>query len=365
MLARADGRFDEAELMLQRALTADPQMARACSALAGLRKMNPSDAMWLKRAEQTAASLTAVHEEAEVRFAIGKYFDDLGKYEKAFLSYKRANELLKTLAPPYDNGVHARFVDDMMRVYTPETISHAKIGGCASNKPIFVLGMPRSGTSLVEQILASHPAVAAAGELPFWNDVVRKREAQVRREPLGTRLREQVAADYLRTLEHQRPDAQYVVDKTPLNADYLGIIHSTFPNARIIYMRRDPIDTCLSCYFQPFAVTLNFSLDLSDLARYYTEHARLMAHWRKVLPAGTILEVPYEELVANQEVWTRKILAFLGLTWDERCLHFHTTQRAVVTSSYWQVRQPLYGDSVQRWRKYARFIAPLRDLEPA
>src|SRR5438445_6495195 len=128
--------------------------------------------------------------------------------------------------------------------------------------PIFVVRMPRSGTSLVEQILASHPAVAGAGELPFWNDVVRKQEAQVRGEVLGTQLRQKVAEDYLRTLEHQCPDAQYVVDKTPLNSDYLGLVHSVFPHARIIYMRRDPIDTCLSCYFQHFAVTLNFSMDL-------------------------------------------------------------------------------------------------------
>jgi tetratricopeptide (TPR) repeat protein len=365
MIARAHGRFDDAEAMLQRALVANPQMARAWSALASLRRMNSSDVVWLKRAQQTAASLTAVHDEAEVRFAIGKYFDDLGNYEKAFDSYKRANELLKTLAAEYDNGVHARFVDDMTRVYTPEKISHAKIGSSTSDKPIFVVGMPRSGTSLVEQILASHPAVAGAGELPFWNDVVRRREAQVRREILGTQLRQKVAEDYLRTLQHQCPDAQYVVDKTPLNSDYLGVIHSVFPNARIIYMRRDPIDTCLSCYFQHFALTLNFSLDLSDLAHYYAEHARLISHWRKVLPPGTILDVPYEELVANQEVWTRKILDFLGLAWDERCLQFHTTQRAVVTSSYWQVRQPLYRGSVQRWRKYSKFIGPLRNLDPA
>jgi tetratricopeptide (TPR) repeat protein len=365
MLARADGRFDEAEVMLQRALVANPQMARAWSALAGLRRMNSSDAVWLKRAEQTAASLTAVHEEAEVRFAIGKYFDDLGKYEKAFHSYKQANQLLKTLAAPYDNGVHARFVDDMTRVYSPEKISQAKTGGSTSNKPIFVVGMPRSGTSLVEQVLASHPAVAGAGELPFWNDVVRKREAEVRQEILGARLREKVAEDYLRTLQQQCPDAQYVVDKTPLNSDYLGVIHSVFPNARIIYVRRDPIDTCLSCYFQPFSVTLNFSLDLSDLAAYYTEHARLIAHWRKVLPPGTFLDVPYEELVANQELWTRRILDFLGLAWDARCLQFHLTKRSVVTSSYWQVRQPLYRDSVQRWRKYSKFIDPLRNLERA
>jgi hypothetical protein len=155
------------------------------------------------------------------------------------------------------------------------------------------------------------------------------------------------------------------VDKTPVNSDYLGIIHSVFPRARIIYVQRNPIDTCLSCYFQPFAAALSHCLDLSDLAHYYSEHARLMAHWRKVLPTGTLLEVPYEELVADPESWTRKMLDFLGLDWDERCLKPHETQRAVLTASDWQVRQPIYRASVERWRKYSKFVGPLRDLKPA
>jgi hypothetical protein len=140
------------------------------------------------------------------------------------------------------------------------------------------------------------------------------------------------------------------------------VIHSVFPNARIIYMRRDPIDTCLSCYFQPFSAALNFTMDLSDLAHHYREHQRLMAHWRAALPPGTILDVPYAELVADQEGWTRRILDFIGLEWDQRCLDFHSTKRAVVTASYWQVRQRIYNDSVQRWRNYRKFIGPLLDL---
>jgi hypothetical protein len=141
------------------------------------------------------------------------------------------------------------------------------------------------------------------------------------------------------------------------------VIHSVFPNARIIYMRRDPIDTCLSCYFQQLAPALNFTMDLSDLAHHYRQHQRLMAHWRAVLPPGAILDVPYAELVADQEGWTRRILNFVGLEWDQRCLDFHTTERPVVTASYWQVRQRIYSDSVQRWRNYSDFIGPLLDLQ--
>ncbi len=362
MLARSEGKFDEAEEMLRRALVANPQMPRAWAALAGIRKMTRSDRVWLKRAEQTAAGLKSVHEQADVRFAIGKYFDDLGKHSQAFESYRQANELLKTLAPPYEAAASSRFVDDMMRLYTPERIAQAA-GASDSDRPIFVVGMPRSGTSLVEQILASHPAVGGAGELPFWNDVMRRHEAQVTQQVLTLQTRRKIAENYLRTLSYHCPDSRYVVDKTPLNCDYLGPIHSVFPKARIIYVRRNPIDTGLSCYFQNFNVTLSWSLDLSDIARYYTQHLRLYRHWRAVLPAGSILEVPYEELVSNQEAWTRTLLDFLGLEWDERCLQFHKTQRAVVTASYWQVRQPLYGDSVQRWRKYSKFIGPLRELQ--
>jgi hypothetical protein len=222
--------------------------------------------------------------------------------------------------------------------------------------------MPRSGTSLVEQIIASHPVAFGAGELPFWDEAVTVHSAEVRQGMLNEATRQKLAEAYLRVLANHSTDALHVVDKTPINADFLGVIHSVFPNARIIYMQRDPIDTCLSCYFQQFMTGLNFTLDLSDLAHYYREHQRLMTHWRAALPPGSILDVPYAELVADQETWTRKILEFLGLEWDERCLEFHKIKRSVVTASAWQVRQKIYGNSVDRWRNYEKFIGPLKGL---
>jgi hypothetical protein len=175
-------------------------------------------------------------------------------------------------------------------------------------------------------------------------------------------LRKTLADAYLRVLERHSADAPRIVDKAPVNSDHLGVIHSVFPNARMIYMQRDPVDTCLSCYFQQFSIALNYTMDLSDLAHYYQEHQRLIAHWCAVLSPGTILQVPYAGLVADQEGWTRKILDFLDLEWDERCLDFHKTKRPVVTASYWQVRQKMYKDSVERWRNYEKFISPLLDL---
>lgn len=362
-IAKLEGRFEEAEARFNRVLEIDPKMPAAWSALAGTRKMTSADAAWLAGAEGIAASGISPVEEADVRFAIGKYYDDVNDFEQAFHHYQRANQLLKTTADPYVRDARARFVDDMIRVYTPEAISQVKGGASTSMKPVFVVGMPRSGTSLMEQIIASHPSAKGAGELEFWSQVARDREAEINAGPLGESTRHKLAEAYLRVLEAKGGEALRIVDKAPANSDYVGVIHSVFPNARIIYMRRDPIDTCLSCHFQHFSVALNFTMDLSDLAHYFLQHERLMAHWRTVLPPGSILEVPYEELVGDQEAWTRKILDFLGLEWDERCLDFHKTKRQVVTASTWQVRQKIYKDSVHRWRHYEKSIGPLLDLK--
>jgi hypothetical protein len=221
--------------------------------------------------------------------------------------------------------------------------------------------MPRSGTSLAEQIIASHPAAYGAGELNFWAALIKKDE-QLTDAVLSEPARPRVAEEYLRILEGFSANASRVIDKAPVNSDFLGLIYSVFPNARVIYMQRDPIDTCLSCYFQQFLTGQNFTLDLSDLAHYYREHQRIIAHWRAVLPPGFILNVPYEELVADQETWSRKMLDFIGLEWDPRCLEFHTNKRRVTTASAWQVRQKVYKSSVARWRNYEKFIGPLKAL---
>jgi tetratricopeptide (TPR) repeat protein len=360
-VAAIEGRFDEAKAMFDRALEANPQMASAWAGMATLRRMTPSDAAWLERAQQIVASGISPFEEADLRFAIGKYYDDVGDFTQAFQSYKRANELQKAAAADYQPRARIEFVNDLMRVYTRESMSNVALAS-DSMTPIFVVGMPRSGTSLLEQIVASHPAAKGAGELGFWSRALHEHEAAVRQGLLDQSTRKKLADAYLLALQARCGDSLRIVDKTPLNSDNLGIIHSVFPNARIIYMQRDPIDTCLSCYFQKFSAEMDFAMDLTDLAHFYGEHQRLMAHWRAVLPPGTILEVPYAELVARQELWTRRILEFLGLGWNEQCLDFHRTSRLVATASFWQVRQPIFENSVARWRNYEKFIAPLLPL---
>jgi tetratricopeptide (TPR) repeat protein len=360
-----EGRFTAAESAFRRALEIDPRSSYACAALVGLRRMTPADRAWLERAEQIVAGGLQALDECTLRFAMGKYCDDVGDFARAFRNYERANTLQRARVPPYDAAERARLVDDLQKAYTPEALVQPRDGASESERPVFVVGMPRSGTSLVAQILGSHPSAHAAGELEFWAAAVGKHEKVIRPGVPGESLRRKLASGYLQVLTAQSPSALRVIDKAPLNSDYLGLIHCIFPRARIIYLRRNPIDTCLSCYFQQLPPALSCATDLSDLAHYYREHRRLGAHWRRALPPEMLLEVPYEQLVADQEKWTRRILEFIGLPWNDRCLDFHLTQSTVLTASYWQVRQTMYQNSIGRWHNYRKFIGPLLELSDA
>jgi hypothetical protein len=221
--------------------------------------------------------------------------------------------------------------------------------------------MPRSGTSLTEQILASHPAVVGAGEVPFWNGAFtafRKAEIQ---GPIDAKLVPGMAADYLERLAAESNGGLRVVDKMPANFFYAGLINAAFPRARIIHMQRHPIDTCLSIYFQNFFGMGPFANDLGDLAHYYGQYTRIMQHWRDLLPATALLEIPYEALIEDQEGWSRRMVAFIGLPWDPKCLEFYQTDRVVITASKWQVRQKIHSASAGRWRNYEKYLGPLRE----
>lgn len=360
-VAAFEGRFEEADAVFRRILELDPKMPAAWASLAGIRKMTNADGEWFMRAEAIAANTIHPLEEANLRFAIGKYCDDVNDFARAFENFRRGNELLRTAAQEYDRKRRSQFIEELIRGHTREAISNIGAAGSTSTKPVFVVGMPRSGTSLAEQIIASHPAAYGAGELHFWAPLIAKDMGSAR-GILSETARLEVAKDCLQLLESLSASASRVIDKAPANSDFLGPIYSVFPNARVIYMQRDPVDTCLSCYFQQFLPGINFAFDLSDLAHYYREHRRIMAHWRAVLPPGFILEVPYEELVADPETWSRKMLDFIGLEWNPRVLEFETTQRQVVTASAWQVRQKIYRSSVARWRNYEKCIGPLKAL---
>jgi tetratricopeptide (TPR) repeat protein len=360
-IAALEGRFQEAEATYRRIIEIRPNMTNAWAALVFTRKMTNADSDWLKSAEEHVTSGIHPLEEGNLRFAMGKYCDDVNDFASAFQNFKRGNELLKTAMEDYDRKERSQLIDESIRIYSRDAISKIGAAGSPSAKPVFVLGMPRSGTSLAEQIIASHPAAFGAGELNFWAGLVAN-DIGLTRDVLSEPKRPEVAEEYLRILEGLSATASRVVDKAVGNSDFLGLIYSVFPNARVIYMQRDPIDTCLSCYFQEFLTGINFAFDLSDLVHYYREHQRIMAHWRAVLPPGFILEVPYEELVSDQETWSRKMLDFIGLEWDARCLDFHAHMRQVTTASAWQVRQKIYKSSIARWHNYEKFIGPLKTL---
>jgi len=361
--AQADkGQFAAAEDLYRRAIAIEPDLAEAWAGIAYLRKMTGDDAPWLAEAQRIVAKNPAPRKEVLLRYAIGKYFDDVKDFDQAFLHYQRANELTKLHRIKHDRQQLTQFIDELIQSYGREWVDQARIHGAASARPVFIVGVPRSGTSLAEQILASHPAVFGAGELTIWNIASATYQSTAPRGEVIASILSKLSTDYLRLLEEFSADALRVVDKMPTNFMFLGLIHAALPNARIIHMRRNPIDTCLSIYFQDLSAILSCANDLGDLAHYYAEYVRVMKHWHSILPAGAILDVPYEGLVDDQEAWSRKMLEFVGLPWDPKCLDFHQSSRSVVTASKWQVRQKISQSSVERWRNYAKHVGPLLTL---
>ena len=361
-LTGTEGRFADAEALLRKALEADPQCIEAQTLLVSQRKMTDQDDGWLQATHRMLERPRPPIEEAKLRFALGKFYDDLGDHRQAFEQYRQANDLRKRVAAPYDPAERTAWVDDVMRVYSADRVAQGADGANDSEVPVFVVGMMRSGTSLVEQIIASHPQAAGAGELQFWGMLAYKHPEFLLHHVPDAAFAGKQAEAYLKLLLRRGGAAVRVVDKTTANVDFVGIIHRVFPRARFIYMQRDPVDACLSSYFQDFSNAAAFAMDLNDLAHYYREHHRLVSHWRTVLPQEVFLEVPYAQLVADQEGWSRRIIEFIGLPWDARVLEFDKTERTVLTASSWQVRQKVYASSVGRARNYQKFIGPLLKL---
>jgi tetratricopeptide (TPR) repeat protein len=365
---RADaGDFAAAEGLFQRAAALDADSPEAWAGMAHLRKMTDSDAAWVVQAQRVAERGLPPRQEVHLRFALGKYFDDVKNYPQAFANFRRAHELEGGYGERYDRRQQTLAVDRLIDSYDGAWARAMRTAASDSARAVFIVGMPRSGTTLAEQILASHPAVFGAGELPFWHDATLDfRTAVSHGKATGGKTNGDIVSrlggEYLELLKNLPSDAQRVVDKMPANFWCLGLIHEALPNARIIHMQRDPVDTCLSIYFQHFKSALSYADDLEDLAHFYGEYRRIMSHWRATLPAQAMLEVPYESLVAGQEVWSRKMLQFIGLSWDPRCLDFHQTSRSVMTASKWQVRQKMSRSSIERWRNYEQFIGPLLTL---
>ena len=294
-------------------------------------------------------------------FALGKSYDRKHQYDKAFENYHMGNSLKQG---DFDRDEFRGRVDNLIRDYSSHYFSQQYPVISESERPVFIVGMPRSGTSLLEQILSSHPDIAGAGELEdigWFNETLIKRFntalPEDGNEALVIRMRK-MATDYLGRLAEVSEKTRFVTDKMPQNFLQLGFVATLFPRAHIIHIQRDPVDTCLSCYFQDFAGRHLYSHDLADCGYYYTQYQRLMQHWHEVLPIS-IHNVVYEDIVADMEQKTRQLLAYLGLEWDQNCLNFHQSQRHVLTASYDQVRQPVYHSSISRWKNYEKYLDPL------
>lgn len=297
-----------------------------------------------------------------VHFALGKLCDEGKDYEQAFAHWQSANNLARQKHDPKKN---AQMFADLKTAFSAENCSRRPRATNQSALPVFIVGMPRSGTSLVEQILASHPEVHGAGELNDISDLINRLASQAgwqaylrSLDVIKAEQVDELAQSHLINLAAFSPQSSRVTDKMPHNFRNLGMIDMLFPGARVIHCLRDPVDTCLSIYSLPFTANHAYASDLVQLGMYYRQYQDLMAHWKKVLRIP-ILEVQYEEIVANQEEMSRKMIEFCGLAWDARCLRFHETKRVVITPSCDQVRQPIYKKSVARWKNYERHLGPL------
>jgi len=370
---KSQGRTDEARAELLEAVRLAPNDSQALYflselAVAGAYRFPDEEVQRLR--ELAAWPDLPIDDQCRLHFALAQLLDRAGAYDEAFAHCRRANDLRQEIdrrcGNVHDPAAQSLFADRQIAAFNPAYFERVRHFGSDSELPIFVVGMLRSGTTLAEQILASHPRAHGAGELRDIGHLVgtlAQRLGGLEEYPnclarLDATTTRALAEEYLQHLRQVGGTAVRVVDKFPTNFLYLGLIATLFPRARIVHCRRNPVDTCLSCYFQNFGDPLPFKLDLAHLGHYYREYERLMAHWIRVLPLS-IFELRYEELTADQEGVSRRLLAFCGLDWDARCLRFNETARAVQTASALQVRRPMYRSSVGRWRHYEAHLQPL------
>jgi tetratricopeptide (TPR) repeat protein len=354
------GRFEEAEAYLARAIAIAPLLAGSYYDLVRCRPVTVEDGLLARMETALTTPGLDVAQRLRVHLALGKAADDLGDYALAMHHLDAADTVRRGLAS-FDSAAFDIEIDRLIARCTPDLIARAPKLGSGDTTPVLIVGMPRSGTTLVEQIVSSHPEVAAGGELNFWNE---RGAAWHQAGTAGTEtpFLGQAAADYQCVLREIGPKAARVTDKMPFNFLWAGLIHLAFPRATIIHCRRTAIDTALSIHQTHFHQGLAFPTGGAELVAYFRSYRRLTDHWRRVLPADRFIEVDYEELTRAPEPAIRRIVAGCGLSWDDACLHPEHNPRAVKTPSKWQTRQPIYRNSVERWRRYEPWLGPLGAL---
>ncbi|HEX4144965.1 MAG TPA: sulfotransferase [Pirellulales bacterium] len=361
------GKFAEAAARYDRALALKPDYAEAHYDRSDLKTFRPGDSD-LAALEALAAEPDRLPPQKMlfIHFALGKALEDVGDYPRAFQHFLQGNALRRREIT-YNEANFQRHFQRVAEAFDASLLDRFRDAGDPSSTPIFVLGMPRSGSTLVEQILASHPQIQAAGELWNLDRVVRAvTDMAGQPAPFPTWLRginaegmRRLGQAYLASLPALAAGKTRIIDKAPSNFLYVGLIRLILPNAHVIHTVRDPVDTCISCFSRLFNQGQLFSYDLGELGRYFRWYHEVMAHWRAILPAGAMLDVAYEDVIDNLEEQARRLIDFCGLSWDDRCLNFHKTRRPIATASNVQVRQPLYRSSVARWRRYEAWLQPL------
>lgn len=357
------GRMDEATRYMKEAIGCRQDIGAAYNGLTSIRKFSEEPAELQSILAETENPQLDRKSMQRLHYAAAKVLNDLRRYEEAMDHLRQAKEVSPDR---FDIDDYRRSVDFMIDLFSPEMLAGRMGFGSASEVPVFVLGMPRSGTTLTEQICASHPDVHGAGELTKLRRITNRLAPKTRSpEELRKSILEMtvdqsrsLADEYLGHIRQRSPDALRIVDKLPHNFELIGLIRLLFPRARIIHCRRDAVDNCISCYFLNFNDDNAYNADLRSLGLYYREYDRLMRHWDSVFP-GQILQNRYEDLVSDQESQSRRLIDHLGLPWDDACLRFFDKGGAVNTFSRWQVRQPIYTSSIDRWKNYGSATQPL------
>lgn len=371
-LHMVEGRIDEARRAFQKSIQLNPECGQFHWSLGSTKKFVADDADLVAMESAAAAASITKQERMFLDFGLGKAYADIGDHRRSFQHFLAGNAAERSMMK-YDEGETLLQFDRLEKTFTTELIARkADPVRAPSSRPIFIVGMPRSGSTLVEQILSSHPAVEGVGEVGAFVDatidvLAGSQDPGIKGAPYpdfvpaldGPTLRS-IGENYIARINALAgSDRPRTADKMLNNFLNCGLIHLALPNAVILHTARNPIDTCTSIFSLRFEDKLGFAYDLAELGRYHKRYQRLMAHWHRVLPLGRILDVQYEDVVGDLEGQARRIVAHCGLPWDDRCLAFHKNERAVRTASVAQVRQPIYKSSVSRWRAYEEFLGPL------
>lgn len=368
LLYLEQGMMDEARRSLDEALMRNPDHVESHQMLLTLGNYDERDARFRKLLSlYERRQNLPLEERINLGFAMGKALEGMGRFDEAFEAYDEGNRLYYA-QNPYDEEAEDKWVEWAISYYSSERLeefareAEQMPASADSRVPVFIVGMPRSGTTLIEQVVASHPDIYGAGELKALDRVARQLQNVMLDDwaparPLAS-LRE-LGEKYLDEVWALAPDVNVVSDKMPANYRYLGLIHLMLPQAKIIHVERNPLDSCISCYATHFREANGYAYDLEVLGRQYRRYRKLMEHWHRVLPPGRILDVSYEKSVANPEQKVRRLLDHLGVPWDEACLKFYENKRTVQTASLTQVRRPIYSDSLARWRRFEKHLGPL------